>query len=203
MPKTGIKEYDLLVLCPGDAEEFIFAIEKAAKKFNRYFGREHNICIQTRYWQRDSYSQAEVTSHSLRRKKFIDDCDMAVAVFWTGFGVSADDSESGVKEEMQTVIESEKQVFLYFLEKPIFPSKISPDYMRVQEFRKQCKKKGLYFEVSDENELLYNFFEDLMKFFSEEDREKEELPARDISALSKRHSAWLAEDKRTMIGIFP
>lgn len=203
MPKTGITEYDLLVLCPGDAEEFICTIEKAAKKFNRYFGREHNICVQTRDWQRDRYSQAEDASHSLRRKHFIGDCDMAVAVFWTGFGAPADESEPGAKEEMQTMIESEKQVFLYFLEKPIFPSKISPDYIRVQEFREQCKKKGIYFEVSDEKELLYNFFEDLIKFFSEKDTEKEELPVKDISALSKGHSAWLAEDKRIMIGIFP
>lgn len=57
--------------------------------------------------------------------------------------------------------------------------------------------------MSDEKELLYNFFEDLIKFFSEKDTEKEDLPVRDISALSKGHSAWLAEDKRIMIGIFP
>lgn len=203
MPETGMTRYDLLVLCPGDAEEFICAIEKAAKKFNSYFGREHHICVQIRDWQRDSYSHAENTSHSFCRKQFIDDCDMAVAVFWTGFGAPADDFKTGAKEEMQTMIESKKQVFLYFLEKPILPSKISPDYMRVREFREQCKKKGLYFEVSDEKELQYNFMEDLIKFFLERRREKKELPVRDISALSKGHSAWLAEDKRIMIGIFP
>ena len=204
MPETGITEYNLLVSCPEDIDEFVCMIEEAAKKFNKHFGKPHKIRVQTKYWPRDSYSQADDTSHNFLRKQFINDCDIAVAVFWTSFGTSADSSESETKEEIQMMIDSKKQVFLYFLEKPILPSKISPDYIKVREFREQSKLRGLYFEVNDEKELLYNFYEDLINYFSkEEDGEKEELPIRNIPALSKEQSAWLAEDKKIMIGIFP
>ena len=204
MPKTGITEYNLLISCPEDVKEFIWVIEQATKYYSNYIGKVNKIRVQTKQWPRDSYSQAEDTSHNLLRKQFINDCDMAVAVFWTSFGASADSSRSETEEEIQTMIDSEKQVFLYFLEKPILPSKISPDYMKLKEFREQCTQKGLCFEVNDEKELLYNFFLDLIKYFSQEtDVGKRELPMRNIPELSMEQSAWLAEDKNTMIGIFP
>lgn len=82
---------------------------------------------------------------------------MDVAIFWTRFGTPTDDYGSGTEEEINLLIKNNKQVFLYFLNKPIPPSLTdSPDYMENRE-KINCLKekyKGLYCEVKDENELL-------------------------------------------------
>lgn len=201
MAKTGITEYDLLISCPGDVEKFISYMEDAVKKFNSLYGREHGIRVQTRYWPQDCYSQMGDTPQNILNRQFIKECDMTVAVFWTKFGKQTDKNGSGTAEEIQTMIDAGKQVFLYFLDKHILPSQIDSDFMKVREFREWSRQRGLCFDVEDERVLKYNFFEDLIAFFSEEmRRKKEKLPVKNISAVLTEQNIWLAADRGTIIG---
>ena len=72
-----------------------------------------------------------------------------------------------LREEIEEMISSVKQVFLYFLDKPCPPSEYSSDYENVRKFKKRCNDRGLYKVVSDERELSEKFYEDLTQHFVE------------------------------------
>lgn len=166
MARTGT-QYDLLISCPGDVEEFIGAIEDAVKRFNSLFGGMHNIWISTKYWKDNSYPQMGDKAQNILNRQLVNKCDMLVAMFWTRFGTQTDRYGSGTEEEIETMIFSGKQVFLYFLDKECAPSKYSSDYENVRKFKEQCKRRGLYREVSDERELSKKFCDHLMLYFQE------------------------------------
>lgn len=122
MPKD-IKVYDLLISCPSDVSEYVEMLEKEINHFNNLFGRKNDIIVRTRYWSRDSYSGFGNQPQELLNKQIVDSSDMAVGVFWTRFGSPTENYGSGTEEEIERMLSEGKQVFLYFLDKPLSPSK--------------------------------------------------------------------------------
>ena len=99
--------------------------------------------------------------------QIVETSDMAIAVFWTKFGEPTAHFASGTEEEIETMISKRKQVFLYFLEKPIPPSMInSSEYKKIVNFKKKYHDKGIYFIVKDERELESRIEDGLIRYFS-------------------------------------
>lgn len=60
-----------------------------------------------------------------------------------------------------------KQVFLYFLDKPVLPSIMNnSEYKKITNFRKKYRDKGIYFIVKDERELESRIEDGLTRYFS-------------------------------------
>ena len=100
-------------------------------------------------------------------KQFVRECDAAVVIFWTKFGTPTDKYGSGTEEEIEEMLSSNKQVFMYFLDAPINPSNVDMEqYKKVQAFKEKYKDRGIYFIVKDEHELRQLFTNYLgMHFF--------------------------------------
>ena len=59
-------------------------------------------------------------------------------MFWTRFGSPTEKYGSGTEEEIEEMIASGKQVFLYFLDKPMPPSEMDSDeYKKVKAFKEK------------------------------------------------------------------
>ena len=112
MPKNII-QYNLLISCPDDVHEKIEVIEKAVKKFNDQFSDILGIYIRTKHWLKDSYPQSGGKPQELLNKRF-KDCDACIAIFGTKFGTPTDKYGSGTEEEIENMLSSGKQVFVYF-----------------------------------------------------------------------------------------
>ena len=181
MTKAGFTVYDLLISCPGDVEEFVDDIENAVDRFNRLFGGSHHMRVDTKYWKRDSYPQMGDKPQNILNRQFANNCDMVVAVFWTKFGTPTDRYGSGTEEEIENMISSRKQVFLYFLEKECHPSAYSSSYENVRKFKERCRQRGVYQEVSDEKELSEKFYDHLTQYFLENLNEKENISSNNTS----------------------
>lgn len=167
MPRVGITVYDLLVSCPGDVIDIIEIIRDSVDSFNRAFGRRNNIEIVINYWKTHSYPQFGSSPQEILNEQFVKDCDLAIAIFGTRFGTPTDRYYSGTEEEIEDMVNSGKQVFVYFLNRKINPSEIDLEqYNRVQIYKKECQKKGLYSEVSDAEELRIMFENHLNLYFS-------------------------------------
>ena len=70
------------------------------------------------------------------------------------------------KEEIEKMLEQHKQVFLYFVERSIDPSKIDLEqYKKVQEFRNKYTDKGVYEVVKSAEELRSSFQNALSLYF--------------------------------------
>lgn len=183
MPRNVI-QYDLLISCPGDIKEELSLIEQAVNEFNTMFSDTLGISIRTKHWSKNSYAQSGGKPQELLNKQFVNDCDAAVALFWTRFGTPTDAYGSGTEEEIEIMLGAGKQVFLYFSDKPISPSQNNPsEYSRVQAFREKYKGRGLYFNYNSDDEFYKLFFAHLTQHFMSEKR-VEEVRSERASSLS-------------------
>lgn len=148
--------YKLLLSCPGDASDVCYPIvESAIEDFNKEV-KDHLVMIELIHWKTHSYPQSGCEAQDLLNKQIVDKADMAIGIFWTRFGTPTNKYGSGTEEEIDRLRKSKKQIFLYFLDKPVRPSETdSQEYIQHREKIKILKEKynGLYFEVKDESEL--------------------------------------------------
>lgn len=164
---TKITVYDLLISCPSDMCEYISHIETTINLFNNNYGRANNIIIRTFHWSKSAYPTIGESPQDILNKQIVDCSDMAVGIFWTRFGSPTTEYNSGTEEEIERMVSSNKQVFLYFLDKPIHPSKIDQEqYKKVCEFKERHKQDGIYFSVEDEEQLSKKFYTNLELYFN-------------------------------------
>lgn len=165
MPNS-ITVYDLLLSCPSDVSQYIEILEKAINHFNNFFGRTNNVIIRTKYWSKDAFPEFGEQPQNLLNKQIVDTSDIAVAVFWTRFGSPTENYGSGTEEEIERMLSMKKQVFLYFLDKPVPPSRIDYEqYGKIQAFMSRHKNDGIFFTVSDESALADKFHDNLELYF--------------------------------------
>ncbi|MGK9160697.1 hypothetical protein [Bacillus subtilis] len=165
MPKS-VTLYNLLISCPSDVKEELKIINEAVDDFNRMFGHANNATINTKHWSKDSYPQSGGRPQELLNQQFVLDCDAAVAVFWTRFGTPTDSYGSGTEEEIEELIKSDKQVFLYFCEKPINPSEIDfEQYQKIQQFKERYGKSNIYDTFTSTEDFKKKFLNHLSLHF--------------------------------------
>lgn len=170
MPKSVI-QYSLLISCPGDIKEEINCVEECVTQFNTLYSDALGIEIVTKHWRKSSYAQSGGKPQALLNEQFVNDCDAAVAILWTRFGTPTDEYGSGTEEEVEIMLSSGKQVFMYFSDKPLSPSQMNEEsYKKVQAFREKYKDRGIYFTYSSDEEFKTLFFAHLSQFFLSEKR---------------------------------
>lgn len=164
-------EYDLLVSCPGDVNDVVELVKQVVDQFNKTYSAVLAIRLNVRHWSKDSYNQSGGKAQELLNKQFIHDCDAAIAVFWTRFGSPTDRYGSGTEEEIEDMLASGKQVFLYFCEKPIEPKLLLSDnaraqYEKVKAYQQMyAEGKGIYATYSSDDEFKQKLFAHLSMHF--------------------------------------
>lgn len=164
MPKN-ITQYNLLISCPGDITNEIKIIEEVVEKFNQQFTNSLGLSILSRHWIKSSYPQSGGKPQDLLNEQFVKDCDAAVAIFWTRFGTPTDEYKSGSEEEIQIMLNSGKQVFLYFCEKPVKPGYDPEQYKLVEELKEKYKNKGIYWPYDSNESFKELFYAHLTQYF--------------------------------------
>ena len=178
MPKNVV-QYDLLISCPGDITSEIRIIEDAVSQFNTQFSDALGISVRIKHWRKNSYAQSGGKPQALLNEQFVNDCDAAVSILWTRFGTPTDEYDSGTEEDVEIMLSSGKQVFMYFSDKPLSPSQMSEEgYKKVQEFRDKYKDRGIYFTYSSDEEFKTLFFAHLSQYFLSEKKVAEIQGAR-------------------------
>lgn len=172
-------EYDLLVSCPGDVDGVVELVKQVVAQFNETYSAVLAVRLNVRHWSKDSYNQSGGKAQELLNKQFIHDCDAAIAVFWTRFGSPTDRYGSGTEEEIEDMLASGKQVFLYFCEKPIKPELLlnknaKAQYKKVKAYQQgYAEGKGIYAAYSSDDEFKKKLFAHLSMHFLSLKREAE------------------------------
>lgn len=165
MPKN-VTQYELLISCPGDVKKEVDIIHEVVHKFNSEFSKTLGIMIQERHWETDSYPASGDKAQAILNKQFINDCDAAVAIFWTRFGTPTDEYGSGTEEEIEGMIKNNKQVFMYFSDMNMHPSQFdSEEYKKIQHFQEKYKYNGYYGTYKTLDSFKELFFAHLTKYF--------------------------------------
>lgn len=166
--------YNLLISCPGDVRDEVTLIETAVDEFNELYADPLGITIKTRHWRKSSYAQSGGKPQALLNEQFVNKCDAAVAIFWTKFGSPTDEYSSGTEEEIENMLQSGKQVFMYFSDKPFSPSRMNDEeYKKIKAFREKYEDRGIYFTYSSDDEFKKLFFAHLSMYFLSDMKLKE------------------------------
>ncbi len=165
--QSGVTAYDLLLSYPSDLASCTPLIKSTITEFNNHFGRNHSIVVRPVHWRDDAYPVLGDSAQGLINKQIADNCDLVFACFWTRFGSPTDGYASGTEEEVERARGAKRQVFLYFLEKPMDPYKMDPEqFASVRKYRDKVGKEGLYFSADDERSLVADFRQKLEQFFT-------------------------------------
>src|SRR5699024_7352019 len=160
--------------------------------FNKTIGEANNVSLAVKHWSTHVYPESGGKPQELINKQMVLDCDAAVAVFWTRFGTPTDSYGSGTEEEIELLLREDKQVFLYFSNKPLPPKEmVSEQYTRVKKFQSEYREKGIYSEYNDLEEFKQNFTNHLNTHFLKMISEKDSLstynkaPSLNIKGINK------------------
>ena len=159
---TNVTRYQLLISCPGDVKDEVQIIKDAVNKFNSSLTDTLDIMLQVRHWEKDAHPETGAEAQKILNKQIVDNCDAAIAIFWTRFGTPTDEYHSGSEEEIERMIASGKKVSLYFSNIPAHLNGVDLEqYQKVKDYKEKFKKdkKGLYWEYSslDEfKEIIYD-----------------------------------------------
>ena len=189
--------HNLLISCPGDVKAEVALIESVIEEFNELFAEPLGITIKTRHWSKSSYAQSGGKPQTLLNEQFVTKCDAAVAIFWTKFGSPTEEYGSGTEEEIEIMLQSGKQVFMYFSDKPISPSQMNSEgYKKIQAFREKYKDRGVYFTYSSDDEFKKLFFAHLSMHFLSDKKAKENLSDRrsELKLLGIAENGKLSEE---------
>ena len=157
--------YDILISCPGDITEEREIINEAIIRFNDLYSDTLGITLRSKHWSKNSFPESGDKPQALLNRQFVNNCDAAVAIMWGRFGTPTDEYGSGTEEEIEIMLSQGKQVFMYFSDKPIPPSKIDSDqYNRVSAFREKYKElENSFFDIQMENITLKNELDEYRK----------------------------------------
>lgn len=168
----SITQYDILISCPGDVTDMVPIVERTLYKFNEIYSDVLGIRLTGKHWSISSYNQSGGKAQDLLNKQFIDDCDAAIAIFWTRFGSPTDKYGSGTEEEIEDKLLAGKQVFMYFCDKPIAPSISLADgfqdqYQKVLYYKERYSDegKGIYDTFSSDDEFQKKLFAHISQHF--------------------------------------
>lgn len=166
MPHSNVIIYDLLLSCPSDVVDLKDVIDDCVKSFNTTIGEINNIHIELKHWATDSFSQSGDKPQKILNKQFIMNCDLCVALLGVRFGTPTDNYGSGTEEEIENMLAQDKQVFMYFIERNVDPSKIDIEqYDKVRKFKEKYAEKGIYSTVKTAEELKIKFLNALTMYF--------------------------------------
>ena len=161
--------YTILISCPSDIKEEVKIIEEVLKGFNENFGKNIGMSLEYSYWKKDVMPQHGDRPQEIINKQIVRDSDAIIAIFGEKFGSDTGKYPSGTIEEIEEMIKSKKQVFLYFSEKPIeredMYSKVE-ELEKIERFKKEYGEKGIYSVYKSDNEFKENITKHIEKYFS-------------------------------------
>lgn len=161
LPKQ-FTELRILVAYPSDVERFVPTVHAVVAEVNAIISETASVQFRAIDWQKDTRPELGSDPQDIVNRQ-LGEFDVFIGLLWTRIGTETPRAQSGFVEEFQRALKKKEQgphsieVMVYFCNGAIAPSEIDSDqWRRVQEFRSEIEKKGLYREFTDESSLRSN-----------------------------------------------
>lgn len=113
----------------------------------------HTVLLPVGWDTHASPSMAAPPQEVINRQ-VLEGCDLLLGIFWTRLGTPTVDARSGTVEEIERHLARGGRAMLYFSDTPVEPSGINADqYAAVQQFRDECRLRGLVETYSSHGEF--------------------------------------------------
>jgi hypothetical protein len=136
--------FQILIASPGDVQAERDMITEVIHEWNYLNSREKGIVLLPLRWETHASPELNERPQGVINRQVVDQCDMAVGVFWTRMGTPTGVAASGTAEEVQRVGEAGKPVMLYFSRQKVDPEALDlVEYARLAEFKEKTYPQGL------------------------------------------------------------
>jgi hypothetical protein len=140
----AVTEYRCLLISPSDVHDERDAISAVVDHWNAQLGSALGARIHLVRWETHAVPDIGAPPQEVLNQQIVDDCDFAVAVFWTRIGTPTSDHQSGSIEEIERLRTRGARVLLYFSTAPVPQESLRDDqFQRLQEFKSRLQSDGL------------------------------------------------------------
>jgi hypothetical protein len=158
MPKA-VTEYRCLLISPSDVRQERDSLTDLVNRWNAQIGQALGARVELVRWESHASPDMSGPPQGIINSQLLEDCDFAIAIFWTRLGTPTAEYESGSVEEIYRLIERGARVLIYFNTSPIPQESLSNDqFQRLQEIKKRFDKEGLlgsYGDISNLREQVH------------------------------------------------
>ncbi len=150
---------------PSDVADERQMAQAAIDTLNQTLGKERNIRIESKMWEKDTYPSIGSYPQEVINKQ-IGEYDVFVGIMSTKFGSPTNNAESGTEEEFNRAYDNYKadgkckNLMFYFCNDPVPRDRIS-QIGKVDEFKNKIAKKGIYYKDYSKDSFRDLFYEDL------------------------------------------
>lgn len=202
--KTEIK---IFIASPSDTNSERDLIEKYIMEWNSTTGDEEdrNITLRPIRWEKSLAIRSNVEAQDAIDEDLLSKCDMLTGAFWTKFGSSTSKYESGTEGEIKFFLKKGKPVMMYFLDKPVNPSKLkSTELEKIKAFKEEYKSGNIYRETTLDNQDDFRvmFFKDLnrnIKLLFPNAEDQNDIPEVPSRGKREKKKKWYKESIKELI----
>lgn len=121
-------------------------------EWNKTWARNLGIRLEVIRWEDDAYPGIGADAQDVINQQLPQDYDLFIGIMWTRFGTPTLRAESGTAEEFARAVDAHRsapgntEIFFYFKDTPISPSKLDVDqHTKVQTFKRSLKDEGVFY----------------------------------------------------------
>src|SRR4029077_30356 len=146
------------LISPRDVAAERDALTDMVQFWNAQIGRALNVHVDLVRWESHGTPDLSQPAQAVLNEQLLDDCELAIAVFWTRVGTATQDYESGSVEEIERLLKRGVRVLLYFCERDIPQATLTDDqFERLRRLRQSYTARGLvwtYVEIQNLREQV-------------------------------------------------
>jgi hypothetical protein len=140
----------VLIASPSDvATERDLAVE-VIQDWNNRHSAERGVVLLPMRWETHSAPEYGRRPQETINIQVVDNCDLAIGIFWTRIGSPTGSHDSGTLEEIERLAKSQKKVLLYFSNARQSPSDIDIEQLqKLRDFKGKTYPTSLVYEYSN------------------------------------------------------
>jgi tetratricopeptide (TPR) repeat protein len=139
----SVTEYKVLIASPGDLQAQRNVARDTVLRWNESHSARQ-VVLTPVMWERDSTPEMGDRAQAILNHQIVDDCDVAIGMFWTRLGTPTGAALSGTVEELERLIRMDRRVSIFFSTAEFNPYALQQEeFNRVQTYRAECETRGL------------------------------------------------------------
>jgi hypothetical protein len=141
------KIIEVFIASPSDIIKERKEVHFILDKWNIVNSRKYKMLLKSLRWEDDVYSSMGKTPQEIINDQALKYADIVIGIFKTRLGTPTEEYESGTVEEIKRHVKMNKPAMLFFCKEKVNPDQFDHiEYGKLQEFKKWCQDKSIYFE---------------------------------------------------------
>lgn len=190
---------ELFIASPSDVQQERAMVREVINDWNSLNSKSRKVVLKALGWENDVYSSFnEGSAQESINKQILESSDLLVGIFWTKVGTPTEKYASGSIEEITKHIEAGKPTLIFFSKAPVKLNSVDDEqYKKLNDFKKWCKEKGVYFEYDETSRFEQLFTKQLTLAMNQDPKILEMLKQQQITESENQPQTTKSENKIT------